>query len=178
MCLAGCGPAWHMVGVRQVVPMLRFVASRIFLGPFLLLALVMVHSPAKAQIGSAEAQAEAAVAAPRVAELAREGYQDIKVEWTWLGRLRIVAWLDGQRREIVLHPTTGEVLRDLSLPPATAYAQGSDDVPGTAQAGQATATASAIAAGDGAVTTVTRGGGAGDVVTDPAVSALGDGTTP
>lgn len=59
------------------------------------------------------------IAAPYVQALQGEGYARIAVDETWLGRVRIVAWLDGLRREIILHPTSGEVLRDLLEPPVT-----------------------------------------------------------
>lgn len=48
-----------------------------------------------------------------VAQLAKQGYQDITVTKTWLGRVRIVATRDGGTREIVMNPRTGEILRDL-----------------------------------------------------------------
>lgn len=182
MCLAGRVLAWHMVPVRQVVPMLRFVLSRPLRAPLFALALVAAQSPAHAQTGSAEAQAEEAVAAPRVALLEREGYSDIRVEWTWLGRLRIVAWLDGQRREIILHPTTGEVLRDLSVPPATAYAQSDDDT-SDSEAGSGTLTISvgesSVATDADTTATLTLDGGGDDIFTgDPARSAVGIGVAP
>jgi hypothetical protein len=48
-----------------------------------------------------------------VAQLVSQGYRDISVSKTWLGRIRIVATRDGGTREIVLNPGTGEILRDL-----------------------------------------------------------------
>lgn len=48
-----------------------------------------------------------------VVELTQQGYSNIKVYWTWLGRLRILAHRNGGTREIVLNPRTGEILRDL-----------------------------------------------------------------
>lgn len=50
-----------------------------------------------------------------VAQLQAQGFQDIQVERTWLGRARIQAMRDGTSREIVVNPTTGEILRDLWL---------------------------------------------------------------
>ena len=48
-----------------------------------------------------------------VTQLRAQGFDDIEVERTMLGRTRIAAErLDGSR-EIVLNPTTGEILRDL-----------------------------------------------------------------
>lgn len=47
-----------------------------------------------------------------VSELQRLGYSDISLSRTWLGRTRIVAEGGRGRREIVLNPSTGEILRD------------------------------------------------------------------
>lgn len=48
--------------------------------------------------------------------LQQKGYRDILVTRTWLGRLRVVGWIDGRAREIIVHPTSGEVLRDFLDP--------------------------------------------------------------
>lgn len=48
-----------------------------------------------------------------VAQLRAQGYKRISVETTLLGRVKISAVLNGGRREIILNPRTGEVLRDL-----------------------------------------------------------------
>lgn len=48
-----------------------------------------------------------------VAQLKAQGFQKIEVETTWLGRARIEARRADFTREIVLNPTTGEILRDL-----------------------------------------------------------------
>lgn len=48
-----------------------------------------------------------------VQQLKVQGYADISVETTFLGRVRIVAAADGGHREIILNPRTGEILRDL-----------------------------------------------------------------
>jgi hypothetical protein len=50
-----------------------------------------------------------------VAALAGQGYEIVNVGRTWLGRLRVVAENGEIRREIVINPTTGEVLRDYSV---------------------------------------------------------------
>lgn len=44
--------------------------------------------------------------------LAREGFRITRRSRTWLGRVRIEAARGKQQREIVLDPTTGEILRD------------------------------------------------------------------
>ena len=48
-----------------------------------------------------------------VAQLTSQGYKSITVERTLLGRVKIVGLLDTGRREIILNPRTGEILRDL-----------------------------------------------------------------
>jgi hypothetical protein len=47
--------------------------------------------------------------------LVAQGYQIVQVDRTWLGRVRIVAETPDLRREIVINPNTGEVLRDYSV---------------------------------------------------------------
>ncbi len=48
-----------------------------------------------------------------VRELKRKGYRIEAVSRTLLGRTRILATRDGGRREIIVNPVTGEILRDL-----------------------------------------------------------------
>lgn len=50
-----------------------------------------------------------------VAQLRSQGYREINVETTMLGRVRIVAARGGASREIILNPRTGEILRDIVL---------------------------------------------------------------
>jgi hypothetical protein len=47
--------------------------------------------------------------------LVSQGYEITQMNRTWLGRVRIVAESDEVRREIVINPYTGEVLRDYSV---------------------------------------------------------------
>jgi len=47
------------------------------------------------------------------AQLRAQGFSDIRVETTWLGRLKITAQRRGTGREIVLNPRNGEILRDI-----------------------------------------------------------------
>lgn len=47
-----------------------------------------------------------------ISQLTRQGFSNIAVETTWLGRLRILGNRQDGRREIILNPRTGEVLRD------------------------------------------------------------------
>jgi hypothetical protein len=109
---------------------------RILASFILWMALVL---PAVAEVGDIRHRIEAALVA--------QGYSIVSVERTWLGRLRIVAQNSEIQREIVLHMTTGEVLRDYSVAreaddPATRHAnrqsdrddRGGDDVTSTAAA--------------------------------------------
>jgi hypothetical protein len=52
-----------------------------------------------------------------IAQLRAQGYKKIVVETTLLGRVKISAAFKGGRREIILNPRTGEVLRDLWISP-------------------------------------------------------------
>jgi|GEM_PF-2151416 len=45
--------------------------------------------------------------------LSRQGYKDIKSNFTFLGRLRVTAEKGETRREVILNRKTGEVLRDV-----------------------------------------------------------------
>lgn len=47
--------------------------------------------------------------------LARQGYEIQQVSRTLLGRVHIIATRDDQWREVVLNPSTGEILRDLAI---------------------------------------------------------------
>jgi hypothetical protein len=46
--------------------------------------------------------------------LQAQGFEVRLVHWTFLGRIRIIAVSADIRREIVINPTTGEILRDYS----------------------------------------------------------------
>ena len=48
-----------------------------------------------------------------LAQLRAQGFDEIKVETTWLGRLKITAQRRGAEREIILNPRSGEILRDI-----------------------------------------------------------------
>ena len=48
-----------------------------------------------------------------VDQLRKQGFNQIRVQRTLLGRTQIVAQGNGGRREIILNPRTGEILRDL-----------------------------------------------------------------
>ncbi|MAN97545.1 hypothetical protein [uncultured Roseovarius sp.] len=47
-----------------------------------------------------------------VAQLRGQGFEDIAVTTTLLGRVQIIAREDDTRREIILNPATGAILRD------------------------------------------------------------------
>lgn len=48
------------------------------------------------------------------ASLREQGFEVQLVHWTLLGRIRIIAESEFVRREIVINPNTGEILRDYS----------------------------------------------------------------
>ena len=50
-----------------------------------------------------------------VAQFEEQGYRLIESGWTFVGRLRIVVENDAIRRELVINPRTGEILRDYSV---------------------------------------------------------------
>ncbi|MFY0618734.1 hypothetical protein [Shimia sp.] len=60
--------------------------------------------------------AGAALAESRTDAIARhlksQGYTEIEVSRTWLGRMRIEAYKGTMEREIIVNPRTGEILRD------------------------------------------------------------------
>lgn len=47
-----------------------------------------------------------------IAQLTQQGYSDIEVSRTFLGRVRIEAHGNGIEREIIFNPSSGEILRD------------------------------------------------------------------
>jgi len=49
-----------------------------------------------------------------VLQLKKQGYDEIRVGRTLLGRIRIVAISPDNLREMIVHPITGEILRDYS----------------------------------------------------------------
>jgi hypothetical protein len=64
------------------------------------------------------------------AQLKRMGYAEVTVSRTLLGRMRIVGTSSRYRREIVLDPRNGEILRDLRRPldgSSVVIAIGNDD---------------------------------------------------
>lgn len=68
----------------------------------LILSVGLLASPLAAQdVGSQISQ-----------QLQEQGYKDVSISKTWLGRLRIEANSEEQTREIIVNPRTGEILRD------------------------------------------------------------------
>jgi len=51
-----------------------------------------------------------------IAQLRQQGFQTVLQERTLLGRVRITASKQDGRREIIVNPRTGEILRDLWTP--------------------------------------------------------------
>jgi hypothetical protein len=49
-------------------------------------------------------------------QLLAQGYEDITFSRTLLRRLRVVALSETSERELILNPTTGQILRDRSKP--------------------------------------------------------------
>ena len=47
-----------------------------------------------------------------VAQLHDQGFSEITLTRTWLGRIRVIALRDDLRRELVFNPQSGEILRD------------------------------------------------------------------
>ena len=45
-------------------------------------------------------------------QLANQGFGEIKISRTFLGRVRVEALREGREREIIFNPRTGEILRD------------------------------------------------------------------
>ena len=97
------------------------------------------------------------------AQLRAQGYHSITASSTWLGRLRVMALIGNERREIVINPYTGEILRDYQGPVIVTADQG-------ARGGARDA---AVAAADATATTVTR-----DVQDIVKQEALGDTADP
>lgn len=52
------------------------------------------------------------IADSAVSQLRKQGYNDIQVQRTLLGRIRITATSETYTRELVIHPITGEIMRD------------------------------------------------------------------
>lgn len=79
----------------------------------LVLALAVMALPAHAQDFVADI----------TRQLRQQGFQQIEVQRTWLGRSRILAENAEGAREIIVNPTTGEILRDLWQPSAGNFSE-------------------------------------------------------
>ncbi len=71
-----------------------------------------------AALASPSAAQPASVADQIIAMLRDQGYTEIRISRTWLGRVRILAVSDQYWREIIISPRTGEILRDYWEPVA------------------------------------------------------------
>lgn len=65
-----------------------------------------------ALIGSPHIVAAQSVQDQIIAQLRDQGFTEMTVNRTLLGRVRVVAIRDGVTRELVFHPQTGAILRD------------------------------------------------------------------
>lgn len=65
-----------------------------------------------ALIGSPHIVAAQSVQDQIIAQLRDQGFTEMTVNRTFLGRVRVVAIRDGVTRELVFHPQTGAILRD------------------------------------------------------------------
>lgn len=79
-----------------------------------------------------------------LASLQAQGYVILELGYTFLGRLRVVAQSDTIRREIVVNPGTGEILRDYAVMLSVIT-----DVEPAPAAGAGGAAAATVAAGTG-----------------------------
>jgi len=90
----------------------------------LLMTVMLSAGGASAQSsGDVRVRAQVIVTAPSIArrqsvqdlveDLQAAGFTYIEIRRTFLGRARIIAYSATEMREVVLNPTTGEVLRDL-----------------------------------------------------------------
>lgn len=79
--------------------------------PGKLIALILVVTVAGGSQGFAQSAGDKRVQAI-ARDLSRQGYREIEVTRTWLGRIRIEAKSATGEREIVVNPRTGEILRD------------------------------------------------------------------
>ena len=68
------------------------------------------------------------------AQLRDQGYGQIEVARTWLGRVRVVGLRGAIRREIVVNPNTGEILRDYQSGSTRIASGGRDGARGTGAA--------------------------------------------
>ena len=76
--------------------------------------------------------AHASVEDKVAARLRREGYRIVQRKRTWLGRVRFIAVRSREERELVLDPSSGEILRDYS----TTVSVASDGPSGRGEAGR------------------------------------------
>lgn len=105
------------------------------------------------------------------AELMSQGYEILESNRTWLGRLRIVAENDEIRREIVINPGTGEILRDYSVmltvleQRTRELARAGSAASSTTSSASGVASAVASVGGDGSGTSTGADGNVGVVTT-------------
>ena len=89
-------------------------------------------------------------------QLRAQGYEKVTISRTLLGRVFVVAEGGGRRREIVINPATGEVLRDQFREPPQYYARSPDRNDDTDATVTPTVELAAGPVGDGVGLTVTE----------------------
>ena len=89
-------------------------------------------------------------------QLRAQGYEKVTISRTLLGRVFVVAEGGGKRREIVINPATGEVLRDQFREPPQYYARSPDRNDDAGAPVAATVELADRSVGDGLGVTVTK----------------------
>ncbi len=114
----------------------------------------------------AEALEAQTITDPVVEQLRQQGYVEFEVSRTLLGRVRVIALMPGGgRREIVINPATGEILRDRfdasdeAPPPHVGNRPDSDPPADDGRGGGATASDGDRSGGQGQGNGGNRGGG-------------------
>ena len=77
--------------------------------------MVIVKATADTEAGVMPTEAELAAMGAYNERLVEAGFGKIEVTRTLLGRVRIVGTKGKVRRELVINPRTGEILRDVTL---------------------------------------------------------------
>ncbi len=78
-------------------------------------------------IGAAPVFGQTTVQQRFVSELRQQGFGNLKISRTWLGRVRITAQSKDYKRELVFNPNSGEILRDYWEPTRSGAAKTDED---------------------------------------------------
>ncbi len=65
-----------------------------------------------ALLGAPSAVVAQSIESQMISQLTDQGFDDLEITRTLLGRVRIIGYSDTYRRELVFNPATGEILRD------------------------------------------------------------------